>query len=96
MTVGMSGTGGGFQKFCRGETDISDASRPIRSTEMTACGEAGIDFIELPIAYDGIAIVVNPHAAWIDRHHGSRTEDAVGAGGQGKVRRWNQVRSRMA
>src|SRR5687768_11482032 len=64
VTVGISGTGGGFQKFCRGETDISDASRPIRPAEIEACKQAGIEYIELPIAYDGLAIVVNPKNAW--------------------------------
>ena len=55
VTVGSSGTGGGFQKFCRNETDISNASRPIKPTEVEACAKAGIDFIELPVAYDGLA-----------------------------------------
>ena len=64
VTVGISGTGGGFQKFCRGETDISDASRPISATEIEACKKAGIEYIELPIAYDGLAVVVNPKNAW--------------------------------
>ena len=64
VSVGISGTGGGFQKFCRGETDISDASRPIRATEMDTCQKAGIEFIELPIAYDGLAIAVNPKNSW--------------------------------
>ena len=66
VTVGISGTGGGFQKFCRGETDISNASRPITANEMQACAAAGIAFIELPVAYDGLAVVVNPKATWID------------------------------
>src|SRR5919112_504117 len=64
VTVGISGTGGGFQKFCRGETDISDASRPIRAAEMETCQKAGIEFIEIPVAYDGLAIVVNPKNSW--------------------------------
>ena len=55
VTVGISGTGGGFQKFCRGDIHISDASRPISATEIEACQKAGIEYIELPIAYDGIA-----------------------------------------
>src|SRR5688572_20862486 len=53
VTVGISGTGGGFQKFCRGETDISDASRPISATEIEACKNAGIEYIELADAFDG-------------------------------------------
>src|SRR5688572_11267588 len=64
-TVGISGTGGGFQKFCRGETDISDASRPIRPAEIDACMKSGIEYIELPIAYDGLAVVVNPKNTWV-------------------------------
>ena len=66
VTVGISGTGGGFQKFCRGESDSSDASRPISPTELAGCTAAGIGFIELPVAYDGIAIVVHPRATWIN------------------------------
>src|SRR5690349_4818055 len=67
VTVGISGTGGGFQKFCRTETDISDASRPISATEVEACSKSAVEYIELPIAYDGIAIAVNPKANWIDK-----------------------------
>jgi phosphate transport system substrate-binding protein len=92
VTVGSSGTGGGFQKFCRGETDISNASRPISKTEMTACSSAGINFIELPIAYDGIAIVVNPKAAWINDITVDELKTLWAPEAQGKVTRWNQVR----
>src|SRR3989338_5076238 len=53
VMVGISGTGGGFKRFCRGETDISDASRPIKAKEISSCGESNIKFIELPVAYDG-------------------------------------------
>ena len=60
VTVGVSGTGGGFKKFCRGETDISDASRPISTSEMEACAKAGIEYIELPVAYDALTVAVNP------------------------------------
>ena len=59
VTVGESGTGGGFKKFCRGETDVSNASRPISQKEMDACKEAGIQYIELPIAFDALTVVVN-------------------------------------
>ena len=65
VTVGESGTGGGFKKFCRGETDISDASRPISQKEMDACKEAAIQYIELPIAYDGLTVVVNNKNTWV-------------------------------
>ncbi len=64
VTVGISGTGGGFKKFCRGETDISNASRPILAREMEECRRNGIQYIELPIAYDGLAVVVNPRNNW--------------------------------
>ena len=60
VTVGIAGTGGGFKKFCRGEIDISDASRPILKQEMEACKAAGIEFFELPIAYDALTVIVNP------------------------------------
>src|SRR6185436_13228669 len=60
VTIGISGTGGGFKRFCAGETDISDASRPIKPTEVEACKDGGIEYIEPPIAYDGLAILVNP------------------------------------
>ena len=59
VTVGISGTGGGFKKFCRDETDVQDASRPISASEMEACRAAGIHYVELPIAYDALTIVVN-------------------------------------
>jgi phosphate transport system substrate-binding protein len=65
VTVGESGTGGGFKKFCRGETDISNASRPISQKEMDACKEAGIQYIELPIAFDALTVVVNAKNDWV-------------------------------
>ena len=65
VTVGISGTGGGFKKFCNGETDISDASRPIKQKEIDACAAKGVDFIEIPIAFDGLSVVVNPANDWI-------------------------------
>jgi phosphate transport system substrate-binding protein len=60
VTVGIAGTGGGFQRFCAGETDISDASRPISEEEQQACAAAGIEYLELPVAWDGLSVVVNP------------------------------------
>jgi phosphate transport system substrate-binding protein len=65
VTVGESGTGGGFKKFCRGEIDISDASRPISQKEIDACKEAGIQYIELPIAFDALTVVVNSKNDWV-------------------------------
>ncbi|MFP5380297.1 MAG: PstS family phosphate ABC transporter substrate-binding protein, partial [Vicinamibacteria bacterium] len=92
VTVGVSGTGGGFQKFCRGETDISNASRPISEVEIEACRQAGIEFIELPMAYDGIAIVVNPKADWVDTITVAELKRLWAPESQGQVLRWNQVR----
>jgi phosphate transport system substrate-binding protein len=92
VTVGQSGTGGGFQKFCRGETDISNASRPIRPTEIAACKAAGINFYEIPIAYDGIAIVVSPKASWINDITVDELKTLWSPEAQGKVMRWSQVR----
>jgi phosphate transport system substrate-binding protein len=92
VTVGISGTGGGFQKFCRGEIDIADASRPISATEVAACGKSGIGYIELPVAYDGIAIAVNPKNTWANNITVAELKTLWGPEAQGKVMRWNQVR----
>jgi phosphate transport system substrate-binding protein len=92
-TVGISGTGGGFQKFCRGETDISDASRPIRAAEIEACKQNGIEYIELPVAYDGLAIVVNPKNTWATAMTTAELKRIWEPEAQGKVTRWSQVRS---
>jgi phosphate transport system substrate-binding protein len=92
-TVGISGTGGGFQKFCRGETDISNASRPIRPAEIEACMKAGVEYIEVPIAYDGLAIVVNPKNTWATTITVPELKTLWAPEAQGKVTRWSQVRS---
>ncbi|HMU82699.1 MAG TPA: PstS family phosphate ABC transporter substrate-binding protein [Leptospiraceae bacterium] len=65
VTVGISGTGGGFKKFCNGETDISDASRPIKKEEVEACKTKAIEYVELPVAYDGLAVLVSPQNDWV-------------------------------
>jgi phosphate transport system substrate-binding protein len=93
VTVGISGTGGGFQKFCRGETDISDASRPISKSEIEACKTAGIEYIELPIAYDGLAVVVNPKNTWASNITVAELKKLWAPEAQGKITRWSQVRS---
>jgi phosphate transport system substrate-binding protein len=66
VLVAISGTGGGFKKFTVGETDISDASRPIKSTELAKAKDHGISFVEIPVAYDGIAVMVNPSNHFVD------------------------------
>jgi phosphate transport system substrate-binding protein len=93
VTVGRSGTGGGFQKFCRGESVISNASRPIMATEIEACQKGGITYIELPVAYDGMAIVVNPKNTWATSITTAELKKLWEPAAQGKVLRWNQVRA---
>lgn len=66
VLVGISGTGGGFKKFCAGEIDINDASRPMKASEKSICANNGIDYEEFKIAFDGISVTVNPRAAWVD------------------------------
>jgi phosphate transport system substrate-binding protein len=92
VTVGQSGTGGGFQKFCRGEIDINDASRTIRPPEIDACKASGVAYQEIPVAYDGIAVVVNPAASWITDITVEELRRLWEPDAQGKVTRWNQVR----
>src|SRR5687768_16385766 len=67
VTVGLSGTGGGFKKFGRGEIDINDASRPIKDAEAQACAENNIKYVELKVAYDGLVIVVSKENTWVDK-----------------------------
>jgi phosphate transport system substrate-binding protein len=92
VTVGISGTGGGFKKFCRGETHISDASRPIKESERTACAEAGIEFIELPVALDALTVMVNPGNDWVDHLTVDELKKIWEPAAQGKVTNWSQVR----
>jgi phosphate transport system substrate-binding protein len=93
VTVGIAGTGGGFKKFCRGETDISDASRPILKQEMEACKGAGIEYFELPIAYDALTVIVNPKNDWVKALTVPDLKKMWEPSAQGKVTNWNQVRS---
>lgn len=91
VTVGVSGTGGGFKKFCRGETDISDASRPIKEKEMKACKEAGIQYIEIPVAYDALTVVINPKNNWAATMTVAELKKMWEPEAQGKVMKWNEV-----
>ena len=93
VTVGISGTGGGFKKFCRGETDIQDASRPILKQEMDACKGAGVEYIELPIAFDALTVIVNPKNNWASSMRVGELKKIWEPSAQGKVTNWNQVRS---
>ena len=92
VTVGISGTGGGFKKFCRGEIDISDASRPILKQEIDACKQSGVEFFELPVAYDALTVIVNPKNDWAPSMTVSELKKIWEPAAQGKVTNWNQVR----
>ena len=91
VTVGISGTGGGFKKFCRGETDISNASRPILQKEMDDCKAAGVEYVELPVAFDALTVVVNPKNTWLKQASVEELKKLWEPAAQGKVTRWNQV-----
>ncbi len=92
VTVGISGTGGGFKKFCRGEIDIINASRPIIKKELDACEKNGVQFIELPIAYDALAIVVNPQNTWVKSVTISELKKMWEPKARGNIKKWNQVK----
>ncbi|GKS58473.1 phosphate ABC transporter substrate-binding protein [Nitrospira sp.] len=92
VTVGISGTGGGFKKFCRGETDISDASRPILQEEIEACRANGIKYVELPVAFDALTIVVSPQNTWVNSITVADLKKMWTPEAQANVARWNQVR----
>ena len=93
VTVGIAGTGGGFKKFCRGETDISNASRPISREEMDACKAAGIQYIEIPIAFDALTVVVNKENTWAKTMTIADLKKIWSPDAQGRVNNWNQVKS---
>ena len=92
ITVEFSGTGGGFKKFCAGETDISNASRPIRPEEMEACNKAGIRYYELPVAFDALTVVVNSKNDWAKDITVEELKKIWEPAAQGKITRWNQIR----
>jgi len=91
VTVGLSGTGGGFKKLCRGDVHVSNASRPILKEEMDACRTAGIGFIELPIAFDAITVVVHPQNDWVKRLSVADLKKIWEPAAQATILRWTQV-----
>jgi len=91
VTVGISGTGGGFKKFCRGEIDISNASRPILKSEMDACKAAGVQYYELPVAYDALTVVMNPQNTWVKSMSPAELKKMWEPAAQGKIKSWKQV-----
>ncbi len=92
VLIGVSGTGGGFKKFVRGETDINDASRPIRAIEDSLCRTNGIAYIELPIAYDAMCVLVNPQNDWVDYLTVEELRTIWAPEAQGKILYWDQIR----
>ena len=91
VTVGISGTGGGFKKFCRNEIDIANASRPIQTKEMEDCKAAGIGYFELPVAFDALTVVVNPKNTFVKQLTVEELKIMWEPAAQGKITRWNQV-----
>lgn len=93
ITIGVSGTGGGFQKFGRGEIDINDASRPIKEQEAQTCNDNNIKFVELKVAFDGLAVLVNKENTWVDHFTVEELKKIWEPSAQGKITRWNQIRA---
>lgn len=93
VTVGISGTGGGFKKFCRGETDVQNASRPIKGEEAITCKEGKISYVELPIAYDAITLIVSKKNTWLKDITVAELNKIWAPEAQGKVTTWDQVRA---
>ena len=91
VTVGISGTGGGFKKFCNGEIDIPNASRPILKKEMDACRAKGVSYIELPVAYDALTVVVNKGNTWADNMTPAELKKIWEP--NSKINNWRDVRS---
>ncbi|MEJ8757857.1 PstS family phosphate ABC transporter substrate-binding protein [Pontibacter sp. H259] len=91
-TIGVSGSGGGFKKFSRGEIDISNASRSIKEEEAENAKKNGIEFIELSVAYDGLTIVVNPKNDWAKDITVAELKKIWEPAAQNKIKRWNQIR----
>jgi len=91
INVGISGTGGGFKRFVVGETQISDASRPIKDSEKEQAAKNGVEWIEMPVAYDGLSVMVNPQNTWVTSMTTAELKKIWEPGST--VKRWNQIRS---
>jgi phosphate transport system substrate-binding protein len=92
VTVGVSGTGGGFKKFGRGEIDINDASRPIKEQEAATCKENNINYVQLTVAFDGLAVLVNKSNTWVNDITVEELKKIWEPAAQGKITKWNQIR----
>jgi phosphate transport system substrate-binding protein len=93
ITVGVSGTGGGFKKFCAGETDISNASRPIKQEEIDLCKEKGIEYVELPVSYDGLSVVINPANDFASCLTVDELKKMWEPAAEGQIKNWNQIKA---
>lgn len=92
VSVGISGTGGGFKKFGRSESDINNASRPIKEAEIAACKENNIDYVQLTVAIDGLAVIVSKQNTWVDNITVEELKMIWEPAAQGKITKWNQIR----
>lgn len=92
VTIGVSGTGGGFKKFARKETDISNASRHIKDKEVELCKENNVSYIDLEVAYDGLAVVVNPENTWVTDITVAELKKIWEPSAQNVIKTWNQIR----
>lgn len=93
VTVGVSGTGGGFKKFCAGETVISNASRPIKDSEMELCASNGINYEVIPVAFDAITVVINPSNDWATELSTEELQTIWDSSSEGSITNWNQIDS---
>ena len=92
LVIGISGTGGGFKKFCSGDIDINDASRPIKASEVEKCADEGVEFIELPVAIDGLTVGVNPDNDFVECVTMDELHIMWRPEAEGEIHSWNQVR----
>jgi phosphate transport system substrate-binding protein len=93
LQLGVSGTGGGFKKFCAGESDMAAASRPIKQSELAECAQAGIEFIELPVAFDGISVIAHVENSWVDCLSVEELRRIWEPAAQGRITSWRQIRA---
>jgi phosphate transport system substrate-binding protein len=93
VQVNISGTGGGFEKFCTGNIDINNASRPISQAEMAVCNKNDVRYIELPIAFDALTIAVHPQNDWVKDITVAELKKIWEPAAEGKITKWNQIRS---
>lgn len=93
ITVGVSGTGGGFKKFCRGDIQVANASRPIKAKERAACKKQGIRFVEIPVAIDALAVLINPKNDWIDYLTVAELKKMYAPEAQNTITHWDQIRA---